>query len=143
MSNVTVVEVENSAQLKKFIAYPNKLYKNDPNYVAPLTMERKEFFDFEKNPFYKIAKVKLFLAMQDGKVCGRIATCVNYRHNEYHDENIGAFGFFDCPDNYDIASMLLKVAMITLKKEGVDKMRGPLNFSTNHECGNDIFCILY
>ncbi|MDZ4722504.1 MAG: GNAT family N-acetyltransferase [candidate division Zixibacteria bacterium] len=135
MSSVEVVEVESSAQLKKFIAYPNHLYRDDPNYVAPLNVERKEFFDFKKNPFYRAAKVKLFLAMDNGTVVGRIATCVNYRHNDFHDEKTGFFGFLDTPDDADIAAKLLKVAMITLKKEGMERMRGPMNFSTNHECG--------
>lgn len=135
MANVEVVEVESSSQLKKFILYPNKLYKGDPNYVAPLYVERKEFFDRKKNPFYKSASVKLFLAMKDNEVVGRIATCINYNHNEFHQEQVGFFGFFDCPDDYEIASVLLKVAMITIKKAGMDKMRGPASFSTNHECG--------
>lgn len=135
MSAIEVVEVESASQLRRFIAYPNALYKDDPNYVAPLTSERLEFFDFKKNPFYRSAKAKLFLARQNGQIAGRIATCVNFNHNEFHGEQAGFFGFFDCPDNYEIASMLLKVAMITLKREGMEKMRGPMSFSTNHECG--------
>lgn len=135
MANVEVIEVESSSQLNQFIDYPSKLYKDDPNYVAHLKMERKQFFDFEKNPFYKTAKVKLFLAKKDGQVCGRIATCINYQHNQFHEENVGFFGFFECPDDYEIAQLLFKVAMIHLKKEGAEKMRGPVNFSTNHECG--------
>jgi len=135
MSTIEVVEVESASQLRRFIAYPNELYKDDPNYVAPLTSERLEFFDFKKNPFYRSAKAKLFLARQNGQIAGRIATCVNFNHNEFHGEQAGFFGFFDCPDNYEIASMLLKVAMITLKREGMEKMRGPMSFSTNHECG--------
>ncbi|HVP07875.1 MAG TPA: hypothetical protein VMS71_08540, partial [Candidatus Acidoferrum sp.] len=135
MPNIEVVQVESPSQLRQFIVYPNALYKGQANYVTPLLMERREFFDFEKNPFYKSAKAKLFLAMRDGEVCGRIATCVNYNHNEYHHEKVGFFGFFDTPDDYEIASKLLKVAMITLKKEGMEKMRGPMNFSTNHEIG--------
>ncbi|TET96004.1 MAG: GNAT family N-acetyltransferase [Candidatus Zixiibacteriota bacterium] len=135
MSTIEVVEVESASQLRKFIAYPNELYKDDPNYVAPLTSERLEFFDFKKNPFYRSAKAKLFLARRNGQIAGRIATCVNFNHNEFHGEQTGFFGFFDCPDNHEIASMLLKVAMITLKREGMEKMRGPMSFSTNHECG--------
>ncbi len=135
MSTIEVVEVESASQVRKFIAYPNEFYKDDPNYVTPLTSERLEFFDFKKNPFYRSAKAKLFLAMHNGQVAGRIATCVNFNHNEFHGEQAGFFGFFDCPDNYEIASMLLKVAMITLKREGMEKMRGPMSFSTNHECG--------
>lgn len=132
---VEVVEVESSGQLRDFIRYPFKLYKDVPQYVFPLLTERNDFFDQKKNPFYRTARVKLFLAMRDGEVCGRIATCVNFSHNDYHHEKTGFFGFFDTPDDFDIASRLLKVAMITLKKEGMNKMRGPMNFSTNHEVG--------
>ncbi|RKX26035.1 MAG: N-acetyltransferase [Candidatus Zixiibacteriota bacterium] len=135
MSNVDVVEVETKAQLKQFITYPNRLYKGDANYVTPLLMERKEFFDTQTNPFFRSAKTHLFLAKRNGEVVGRIATCVNYRHNEFHMEKTGFFGFFDTPDDENISQVLLKVAMITLKKAGMDKMRGPMNFSTNHECG--------
>ena len=73
--------------------------------------------------------------MDGSQIKGRIATCVNYKHNEYHEEQTGFFGFFDCIDDYEVASRLLKVAMITLKKEGMDRMRGPASFSTNHEIG--------
>jgi len=135
MANINVVEVESSAQLKKFINYPAKLYKDDPNFVTPLVSERLEFFDKKKNPFYHSASTKLFLAMDNKEVVGRIATCINFNHNEFHSEQTGFFGFFDCPDNYEIASTLLKVAMITIKKAGMNIMRGPMNFSTNHECG--------
>jgi hypothetical protein len=134
-SAIEVVEVESPGQLRAFIRYPFELYKDAPHYVFPLLMERNEFFDQKKNPFYRTARVKLFLAMRDGRVCGRIATCVNFAHNQYQHENTGFFGFFDTPDDFDIASRLLKVAMITLKKEGMEKMRGPMNFSTNHEIG--------
>ncbi|RME24953.1 MAG: N-acetyltransferase [Candidatus Zixiibacteriota bacterium] len=135
MSRVEVVEVESSAQLKRFIRFPMRLYRDDPNYVAPLLVERKEFFDPDKNPFFRSARVKYFLAERDGQVVGRVATCINYLHNNYHQEKTGFFGFLDTIDEQEVASMLLKVAMITLKKEGMERMRGPMNFSTNHECG--------
>ncbi|HPC10508.1 MAG TPA: N-acetyltransferase, partial [candidate division Zixibacteria bacterium] len=134
-NNVQVVEVESRAQLRDFITYPNRLYRDDPCYVVPLLSERLEFFDFEKNPFYRAARVRLFLAKRGEVTVGRIATCINYAHNEFHGEKTGFFGFFDCPDDYDVAFVLLKVAMIRLKMEGMEKMRGPMNFSTNHEIG--------
>jgi hypothetical protein len=73
--------------------------------------------------------------LRNGEVCGRIATCINFKHIEYHSEQAGFFGFFDTPDDFEIASKLLKVAMIMLKRDGAELMRGPMNFSTNHECG--------
>jgi len=132
---INVIEVESSQQLHRFITLPFKLYKDDPYWVAPLISERKEFFSKKKNPFYRTAKTRLFLAEKGGETVGRIATCINYAHNEFHGENIGFFGFFESIDDYNVASKLLKVAMITLKSEGVEAMRGPANFSTNHEIG--------
>jgi hypothetical protein len=135
MASVEVVEVESASQLKQFVKYPNQLYKDDSNYVAPLISERLEFFDKQKNPFYQTAKTKEYLAKRDGKIVGRIGTCINFAHNQQHLEKTGFFGFFDCPDDYEIASMMLRVAMINLKKAGMEKMRGPVSYSTNHECG--------
>jgi GNAT superfamily N-acetyltransferase len=134
MGAIEIVEVESTSQLKKFITLPNKLYGDDPNFVSHLLSERLEFFDKKKNPFYRYARTKLIMARRDGEFVGRIATCINFTHNEVHAEKAGFFGFFDCIDDFEVASTLLKVAMINLKKEGMEIMRGPMNFSTNHEC---------
>ncbi len=133
--NVEVIEVDSSALKDEFIKFPYKLYKEAENWVPPLISERREFFSKKKNPFYRVAKTQLFLAKRDGQTVGRIATCINYAHNEFHEDKVGFFGFFDTVDDYEVASKLLKVAMITLKKEGMEIMRGPMNFSTNHEIG--------
>ena len=135
MPNINIVEVESSSLLSEFIDYPNKLYRDDPNYVTPLKSERLEFFNKKKNPFYHSAKTKMFLATGKGRILGRIATCIDYTYNEYHSEQVGFFGFFECEDDYEVASKLLKVAMIELKREDMENMRGPMNFSTNPECG--------
>ncbi len=133
--DIDIIEVSSSKQLDDFITLPIKLYAGSKNWVCPLISERKEFFDKKKNPFYRGAKTKLFLAKRGGEYVGRIATCINFNHNEFHAENVGFFGFFDTIDDYDVAAKLLKVAMITLKSEGMEKMRGPTSFSTNHEIG--------
>jgi len=73
--NIKIIEVESGRQLNDFIMFPFELYKDEPNWVPPLISERKEFFDKKKNPFYKAAKTKLFLAEKNGALVGRIATC--------------------------------------------------------------------
>jgi len=133
--DVDIIEVSSSKQLDDFIMLPTKIYADEKNWVCPLISERKAFFDRKKNPFYRGAKIKLFLARQGGEYVGRIATCINFNHNEFHAEKVGFFGFFDTIDDYEVGAKLLKVAMITLKSEAMEKMRGPANFSTNHEIG--------
>lgn len=133
--NIEIIEVNSDKLQHEFIMLPYRMYKDEPLFVPPLVSERKEFFDKKKNPFYRGARTKLFLARRDNKYVGRVATCINYSHNEFHNENVGFFGFFESVDDYEVASKLLKVAMITLKAEGMEKMRGPMSFSTNHEIG--------
>ncbi|MEK7774575.1 MAG: N-acetyltransferase [Candidatus Zixiibacteriota bacterium] len=135
MSKVEVVEVSSPSQFTQFLEFPYHLYKGDPSFVPPLRVERRDFFNPAKNPFFRAARVSYFLALQHGEVVGRIATCINYTHNEFHGEKTGFFGFYDTIDDYAVGSVLLKVAMIWIKKEGMDRMRGPMNFSTNHEIG--------
>ena len=118
MSRVEVVEVESAAQLKKFIRFPQTLFRDDPNFVAPLVAERREFFNSAVNPFYRNASITLFLAMRNGDVVGRVATCIDYRHNSYYEDKTGFFGFFDTVDDSEVAKTLLKVALITLKQTG-------------------------
>lgn len=130
-----IVEVDSPATLDEFIKFPLRLYANDPHYIAPLISERKEFLDREKNPFFSGARVKLFLAKQGDQTVGRISTTLYFAHNELHEEKTGFFGFFDTIDDEEVAHALLKVALITLKQEGMEIMRGPASFSTNHECG--------
>ncbi len=133
--DIELLEVESASDLNRFVKLPFTIYKNDPNWVPPLVSERKAFLDKRKNPFFRAAKTRLFLARRRGDYVGRIATCVNYNHNEYHQEKSGFFGFFDVIEDYEVAGLLFKVSMITLKADGMEKMIGPANFSTNHEVG--------
>jgi hypothetical protein len=94
----------------------------------------RERFSY-KNPFFLHAKAKYFLAKQNGKLSGRIAAIVNQRHNEFHKDNIGFFGFFESVNDYSVSSSLLDTVSKILQKEGMDRIRGPMNFSTNEECG--------
>jgi GNAT superfamily N-acetyltransferase len=131
MTQPTVYPVKNSTDLDKFIKLPWKIYKDDENWVPPLISDQKKFFDPEKNPFYEHANVQLFLAETDNEIVGRIAAIVNYRHNEFHDEKAGFFGFFETVQDYDVAEALFSQAVEWLTSEGMEFMRGPANFSSN------------
>ena len=135
MSDIKIVRVTKKSDLKKFIKLPYKLYKKDPNWVPHLLLERYREFDQQKNPFFEHAKVAFFLAWQEKKLVGRIAGIVNDRHNEFHNDKTGFFGFFECINDYKIAEALLKNAKNFLKGHGMNAMRGPMKFSTNDEIG--------
>jgi len=133
--NVEILEVNSQSLKKKFILFPFKLYRNDPYWIPPLIIEQKKLFDEKTHPFFKHSKVKFYLAMKDGKVCGRIAGIINYNHIEFHNEKVGFFGFFECIDDFEVAKVLFTTVADFLKQNGMEIMRGPANYSTNEECG--------
>ena len=60
---------------------------------------------------------------------GRIAAIRNNLHNEFYKDRVGFFGMFECIDNQAIANALLDTAAEWIKKENLDIMRGPMNYS--------------
>lgn len=132
---VSVRPVRTKGDLMRFIKFPFRLYKDDPYWVPPLIFERKAFFNPKKNPFYRHAEVELFLAEREGEVVGTISAHINYTHNEFHNEQVGFFGFFEVVEDYEVAKALLDTACEWVARRGMKAIRGPMNFSVNEECG--------
>lgn len=128
-----IEEVATQSQMRAFIKFPWRIYRGNPHWVPPLLVERKEFFNPRKNPFFQHAQVKYWLAYRDREVVGRIAALVNQAHNDYHQEKCGFFGFFEAVNDPDVARALYGTAENWLKAQGMALMRGPANFSTNDE----------
>lgn len=131
---LNIIEVKTNDVLNKFIKFPFFLYSKDPLYIPPLIKELKEQFS-AKNPFFKYAKVRYFIAEKDGRCAGRVVSIINQRHIQFHNEKAGFFGFFECINNTVVSSALLDAVSEELRKEGIEIIRGPMNFSTNEECG--------
>src|SRR4030043_2026675 len=131
---IEVIEVKSKKDLDNFIKLPVSLYAKDPFYVPPLVKElHKQFSD--KNPFFLHAAVRYFLAENDGKIQGRIVSIINQRHVDIHHEKAGFFGFYESSNDQEVAKALLNKVSDILRKEGMEIVRGPMNFSTNEECG--------
>jgi GNAT superfamily N-acetyltransferase len=129
-----IVEVEKGKGLKKFIDLPYALYAKDPLYVPQLKREVRDQLS-ANNPFFQHAEARYFVAEDRGRTLGRIASIVNKRHIEFHNEEVGFFGFFEALDDPAVSGLLLETAAHDLRRKGMKTMRGPMSFSTNEECG--------
>jgi GNAT superfamily N-acetyltransferase len=135
LEGVEVVAVDNRKALKQFIELPFSLHRDDPHWAPPLRVAVKELLDREKHPFYRDAEAEFFLARQGENVVGRVAAIVDKAHNRFHGENAGFFGFFECVNDPVVASTLLRQARQWVLARGAQFLRGPVNPSTNYECG--------
>lgn len=95
----------------------------------------RDLLDTKSNPFYRQADRRLFIARRDGRAVGRVAAIENRAHNAFHADRVGFFGFFECVDDPDVAQELLRAAREWLRARGLTLIRGPMNPSTNHDCG--------
>ncbi|MBD3161041.1 MAG: N-acetyltransferase [Candidatus Eisenbacteria bacterium] len=131
---ISVDPVAGARDLHRFVVFPWAIYRDDPNWVPPLIGTTKQMLTPGKHPFHEHADVALFLARREGEIVGRIAAIVNHRHNEFHDEKTGFFGFFESVDDPLVAGALLDRASAWTAERGMDRIRGPASFSTNEEC---------
>ncbi len=133
--SLQIESVQNRPALKEFITFPWGIYQGDPNWVPPLIIEHRLLFNKSKHPFYEHGDVQPFLARRNGQVVGRIAAIVNRAHNDFHRDTVGFFGFFDSIDDGEVARALFQAAGDFVQERGMTVLRGPMNFSTNEECG--------
>jgi GNAT superfamily N-acetyltransferase len=103
--------------------------------VPPLLSERKRHLDRSKNPFFEHAEAEYFLAWRGGEPVGRITAHVDHRLNEFQNNRWGQFGFFESERDPETAEALLATAERWLRERERDRIIGPFDFSTNHECG--------
>lgn len=135
MSEIAIRTVATSKEMDQFVRFPWKVYRNSPQWVPPLLMDRRKLVDRRKNPFYKHAEAEFFLALKNGAVVGRIGAIVNHNHTKEHGDVTGFFGFFECVDDQAVADALLGAAEDFLRSRGMRAMRGPASPSVNDEYG--------
>lgn len=128
-------EVKSRRDEKEFLQLESVIYRDDPHWVPPLWMVRKESVGFKHHPFYDNASRKAFLVRRGDQVVGRVLAIVNHAHNERYEEQRGFFGFYECFDDTEASQFLFTHACRWLKQQGMTDVRGPANPSLNYEVG--------
>ncbi len=134
MPSIEVTQVNSPKELSAFIKFPWRIYTNDPAWVPPLLIERKEFLS-RKHPFYEHGDSALFLARSGGEIVGRIMASDDPNYNALHGSNVGCFGLFESIDDPAVAAALFEAAADWLRRKGRDEIMGPIDYSTNYVCG--------
>jgi len=127
--------VRDRRDLRRFVTLPSALYRNEPRWIAPLELDVRKRLDRSRNPFFEHAEAEYFLAWRDGEPVGRISAHIDHRFNEFQSNRWGMFGFFESERSQETAHALLGAAEVWLRERERDRMVGPMDFTTNDECG--------
>ena len=131
---VEVRPVEGRRDLTRFVKLPFGLHQGTP-WVPPLITERRRFLDRSKNPFFEHAEAEYFLAWREGRPVGRISAQIDQRWDQFQGGKDGMFGFFEAEDDPEVAAALFEAASGWVRAQGRERLLGPMDFSTNDECG--------
>jgi len=132
-SRIEVVETRRGR--RAFVELARRFRGGSRYYVPQLTGEVLRLLDPDKNPIFRHAEQRLWIARDAaGAATGRIAASYDPRHAESLGESAGWFGFFDAADAATAAE-LIATARDWLTALGAASMLGPADPDTNHECG--------
>lgn len=127
-SEIQVVEVTTSKQLKAFVDFFYDLYRDSPYAVPYLYLAEKLTLKPGSNPAFEFCEAQCFLAYNDGKVVGRVAAIINHRANDYWKREMARFGWFDFVDDPKVSEALLLAVEKWGKGKGMTEIAGPFGF---------------
>ena len=135
--SVELIPVESSRDLRRFIDLPWKIYNRATTRSGCRRCASPFATRSTRSTIRSIAPPTASSSSRcaTARPVGRIAAIENRAHNEFHNDRVGFFGFFECNDDPEAAAALFAAAESWLRARGLDTMRGPMNPSTNHECG--------
>ncbi|NLY90610.1 MAG: N-acetyltransferase [Firmicutes bacterium] len=122
-----IEEIQGVKGLKQFIALPWAIYNKDPNWVPPLRQQFLRTLQGKNNPLLANGTHTFFLAMDEGKVIGRVLVGVNQKLNREKGKNEGYIGLFEVFDDREAAFALFEAASAWLRARGLTSVVGPVS----------------
>lgn len=126
---ITIREVETSSDIKEFVNFQFKLYKNEKMWVPPLKADERNSITPEKNPAYNFCDLKFWIAYKDDKPAGRIGVILNRRENRDVAKKVARFTRMEFINDIEVCKALFETAELWAKFMGYDIIHGPLGFS--------------
>ena len=126
---VIVKKVTTRKDLRIFIHLPERIHKDHQNWVPPIYMDERAFFNEKKNKSFKYCDTLLALAYKDGVPVGRIMGIINHRYNESHNEKDGRFCFMETWNDPEVFHALINHVEGWAREKGMVRLVGPLGFS--------------
>jgi hypothetical protein len=127
--SIQIRKVRKRKQRRQFIHLPAKIHKGHANWVPPIYMDDRAFFNPRRNKSFGYSDTLLLMAYRDRHPVGRIMGIINRRYNEMKGEKHARFCFLECRDDEEVSSALISAVENWAREMGMVKLVGPLGFS--------------
>lgn len=126
---VSVIPVTTKREMKQFICFNYKLYKDSPYAVPELYSDVRDTLDPEKNAAFEFCEAQPFIALRGGEVVGRIVAIINHKANAAWNKKAVRFGWVDFIDDAEVADALFATVEQWGRERGMTEVHGPLGFT--------------
>jgi GNAT superfamily N-acetyltransferase len=126
--NIEQIKTGSKAEVRRFVEFPYKLYRDCPQWVPPLFIDAFMFLNRKKHPFYEHSEADFFVALRGGEVVGRIAAIENKPYNSYHHKKQAQFYLFDTIEDQEVAAALFERVFEWARSRGLNQVVGPKGF---------------
>lgn len=126
---VEIRPVRSRRELRQFVNFPERLYKDNPYYVPKLVFDQMDTLDQEKGAAQEFCDSVLYMAYKDGEPVGRVAAIVNHKANEQWNHKEVRFGWYDFVDDREVSKALMDKVEEFGRKHGMESVVGPLGFT--------------
>lgn len=124
---IEIREVVTKEDLDRFVDLPNKIYENDEYYIKPLRSDYIKYITGKTTSVNSVGRSKMFIAIKDGEVVGRILVGINDELNEYHNIKDAYFSQFESINDNEVSKALYDIAIKWAKECGANKIKGPMS----------------
>ncbi len=137
--SIEIREAVSKKEIHEYIKFAWKIYRAHPDldryWVPHPIADYEKTLDKSRYPLWKHADRACFTAWKNGNMVGTITAVTNERHNEFHKDSAGFWGFFECINDVAVSRALFDAAKNWLASRGKTEMRGPISPSTNDQLG--------
>jgi hypothetical protein len=129
MSGISVRKVVSNNDLKKFVDFPFRLFRDHKFWVPPLKFDEINTLRRDKNPAFEYCEAEYWLAFRDHKPVGRIAGIINHKESERWNNKLVRFGWIDFIDDEEVSRVLIETVIDWGGAKGMNGIHGPLGFT--------------
>lgn len=127
-THVKIVEVTTKEDLRRFVDYPNVLYRDVKQYIPSFYGDDMDDWDRKKNPAFSYCDAKCFLALKDGEIVGRIGAILSHKANKTWNTSRMRFTQVDFIDDREVSAALFGAVEDWARSMGCTQVHGPLGF---------------
>lgn len=118
-----------------FLSIPSEIYRDDPNWIRPQHSELRRVLNPEKNPYFLLASLKIYVCYSNGIPVCRSIMVINPLHWTKWNKKSAFFGFFESNNDCNAVKCLFDRIESDSRAAGAEFLEGPFNPNHYSELG--------